>query len=464
MKSRTILFIPLIILQTIAFIINSANYSVFALSIIFALSVVYCLQEPAKRSALLAFDVSFFILLLSRIYIPYIYNIDRLTYQSDFVIDKNLLPAICNQLAVALLSVNAAYSIFEGRAPQYCKNDSFHMPGVIALRSTAKKLSIILSFFFLYKVYGDIVSNFTYGYMSLYDGSSAASTLLTFTAGKFNFCMYMFFATMPSKKECTPMLWLFVIANALTIFTGQRSSFLLPLIFFILYLTIRNYVNSEGEVWLSRRNIITIALISPILMISMYVVMVLRAGATVHDLNPFDGLLSSIYQLGSSIEVINNSISYQNILRQQHFYSLSEFYDFLVHNPISSLLFDVPRYAPGTIELATHGKSLGNALTYLDNPTRFFNYGSVGSSYISEAWLDFGYFGIIAFSILYGYILSHIWKAVEKNVWVVFCMFVVLTGVIYAPRYSASSFLVDLIETKSWPYLLLFYMSYRKNS
>ena len=301
----------------------------------------------------------------------------------------------------------------------------------------------------------------TYGYMSLYDGSSSYNAILSFTADKFNFCMYMYFATMPKKKEAIPMLWLFFLANAITIFTGQRNSFILPLIFCILYLIIRNKVNNEGKVWLSKKTITIMLILAPFLMISMYAIMILRSGETIEKLNPIDGFISSIYQLGSSIEVIHNSILYQETLRQQDFYSLSEFYNFIIYNPISSLFLNIPHYAPGTIELATQGKSLGNSLTYIDNPARFFNYGSIGSSYVSECWLDFGFLGIILFSFLYGYILSYLWKGMTKNVWIIFGMFVILTQIIYAPRYSASSFFVELIETKSWPYLLVFYLSYK---
>ena len=422
--------------------------------------VFFCMQNPFRRAPLFAFVVSFFVLLLSRIYLPYFYDVDKLTYQSMFSIENAYLPECYRQLSLALLSIVLVYMFSSVTLTQNKCYVNFESPQVRSLRDCAKKMALFASVFFIYNAVSMAISNITLGYMSLYDSSSATSTFISFTGGKFNFCMYLYFATMPSKSECKRMLWLYFVCNAITLFTGVRGNFVVPLIFFVLYLVIRNYVNSGGEIWLSRKHILFLLAAFPFFMILMYVVMVLRAGRTLADMSVVDGVLSSVYQLGSSIEVIHNGIKYQDFLHMQRWFSLTPIYDLFVHNPFSDFIFNVPHISQHTIERATMGGDISASLTYIDNPKRYFANGGIGTSYVTEGWIDMGYFGIILYSSLYGFILGNVWKWMNRNVWQIFFFLVVVAQIIYAPRSWATALFTVMFEAKSWPYLLIAYYCY----
>lgn len=461
MTTRFITFI-LIIFQAIALIADNGDIAFTSLTANLAFSICYCMQKPSERVPLFAFVISFFILLLSRLYIPFIYDPDKLTYQSLFTAEAKYLPECYRQLSLALLSVVVIYMYSSSkRAKSDIQPINFESAQIKSLRKCAKFLSLFTSVFFIYNAVKLAISNITMGYMSLYDGTSAASTFISFTAGKFNFCMYLYFATMPCKKECRKMLWLFFICNAITIFSGVRNNFVIPVIFLVLYLNFRNKINSGGEVWLSRKAILTLIGVFPVFMILMYATMLLRSGKDFNDINIIDGLLSSIYQLGSSIEVIHNGIKYESFLHEQQWYSLTPIYDLLVHNPITDFILGIPHIQQHTIERATQAGDLASSLTYIDNPSRYFAFGGVGSSYITEGWLDMGYLGIILYSSLYGYILGAVWRWMNKNVWQIFFAFVVIAQIMFAPRSWATALFTVPFEAKSWPYLLIAYYCYK---
>lgn len=461
MTTRLITFI-LIILQVIVLIADNGDWAFASLTANLAFSICYCLQKPSERAPLFAFVLSFFILLLSRLYIPFIYDQDKLTYQSMFTAESKYLPECYRQLSLALLSVVILYMYSSSKNTRSnVQPIDFESPQIKALRNCAKFLSLFTSVFFLYNAVQLAINNITMGYMSLYDGTSAASTFISFTGGKFNFCMYLYFATMPCKKECRKMLWLFFVCNTITILSGVRNNFVIPAIFIVLYLTFRNKINPGGEVWLSRKAILTLIGVFPFLMILLYATMLLRSGNDFNDINVIDGLLSSIYQLGSSIEVIHNGIKYEPFLHEQHWFSLTPIYDLFVHNPITDIIFDIPRIKQHTIERATQAGDLASSLTYIDDPARYFAFGGVGSSYVTEGWIDMGYFGIILYSSIYGYILGSVWRWMNKNVWQIFFVFVVIAQIMFAPRSWATALFTVPFEAKSWPYLLIAYYCYK---
>lgn len=461
MTNRLIVFL-LVLFQAIVLIADDGDWAFVSLTLNLAFSICYSLQKPSERAPLFAFVLSFFILLLSRLYIPFIYDPDKLTYQSMFTAEAKFLPECYRQLSLALLSVVVLYMYSSSKKEHSnVKPINFESAQIKSLRKCAKVLSIFTSVFFLYNAVELAISNITMGYMSLYDGTTVTSTLISFTGGKFNFCMYLYFATMPCKKECKKMLLLFFICNAITLLSGVRNNFVIPAIFLVLYLTFRNKINSGGEVWLSRKSILALIGIFPFFMILLYATMVLRAGKDFNDINLADGLLSSIYQLGSSIEVIHNGIKYESFLHEQHWFSLTPIFDLFVHNPITDLIFDIPRIQQHTIERATQAGDISASLTYIDNPSRYFAFGGIGSSYVTEGWIDMGYPGIILYSSIYGYILGAVWRWMNKSVWQIFFVFVVIAQIIYAPRSWATALFTVPFEAKSWPYLLIAYYYYK---
>lgn len=78
----------------------------------------------------------------------------------------------------------------------------------------------------------------------------------------------------------------------------------------------------------------------------------------------------------------------------------------LKHNPVSNFFGLFPFYKSQELEAVYHNNNFGATITYLVDPQRFLGGGGLGSSYIAEAWVDFGYVGIIVVNFVFG-ILCH---------------------------------------------------------
>ena len=99
-----------------------------------------------------------------------------------------------------------------------------------------------------------------------------------------------------------------------------------------------------------------------------------------------------------------------------------------------------------SIEHALDDHSLDAALTYLVKPNLYQNGGGLGSSYIAEAWKDFGYLGVIIFSYIYGLILALIPQWCHKGFWWTAIGFIMYNNIIFAPRARAIKFIFEFFS------------------
>ena len=164
------------------------------------------------------------------------------------------------------------------------------------------------------------------------------------------------------------------------------------------------------------------------------------------------------------MNVIYGEYEDEKSLPQRKWYSLGPIIDYFTNNHLSRLLFGIKPYKVGTVELATKGHSLDPAITYLESPQFFFKGGGMGSSYIAEAYYDFGYIGIVLFSIFYGFILAKAQKMNSKNVWLSLIAFIFIKFIMYAPRARALGFVAAAFSVSFWPLAFIIYILAKSNS
>ena len=424
--------------------------------------VVYCIKDLQNRIVLLFFTIAFFVLLASRLVISRYFDVSSFIYQTKDELFGNLLIDVYSQLIVAINFVFIFYFIFSWRNQAFCSY-SFDSDGVKAIRNCSKKLVYFCFLFSVFAIYKRIYGVLNGGYLALY---MAAEDLdipfyVSLFAGKFELCSCLFFATMPSKKECKVPLTLYILNAILSLFTGVRGNFVIPAMFVILYLYLRNYIPNRNDIWLPGRVMLIGFVLTPLFFVLMYMVMNLRGGNDTESGSIMNLFLGSVYQLGSSVQVIHDTIYYHDDLIKQNFYSLEPLIDFIVHNPFTDWFLDIPRYEPQSVDMAVHGRSLGSSVTYLSETERYLMGGSMGSSYVAESWIDFGYWGIIFYSSIYGIVLGSVIRFCRKNFFCAFLALYSMMQIIYAPRALTTAFISRFIEVKAWPFLLLVYISYR---
>ena len=101
-----------------------------------------------------------------------------------------------------------------------------------------------------------------------------------------------------------------------------------------------------------------------------------------------------------------NSFIEDEYRKEYSFTNIPGIIDSYGNNFIFQLLGIGQEFKSNTAEIALNGHSLGSYLTYTYQTERFLLGGGMGSSFIAESWLDFGYIGVVGFSFIYGIILS----------------------------------------------------------
>ena len=89
-------------------------------------------------------------------------------------------------------------------------------------------------------------------------------------------------------------------------------------------------------------------------------------------------------------------------------------------------------------------------ITYIRDPRFYLSGRGLGSSYIAEAYHDFGYFGVVLWNAIYAFLLSHFYNYKGKGIVYVTMSLCVLKTVLIAPRNVASGFLTQLINLDTW--------------
>ena len=249
---------------------------------------------------------------------------------------------------------------------------------------------------------------------------------------------------MPSKKECRPIIFLYLFNGISYMGIGQRGSFVLNFLFVITYLFLRNKIRPGNKPWIGRKGIISLLISMPLLVSFLYIFAYIRTDSNVIDSKNL--ILSFIYQQGVSVEVIGYTYEYEDYFPKGKVYSIGDIINYFNHNKIAQVFGDKEPVKPQSIEHALDDHSLDAALTYFVKPHLYLRGGGLGSSYIAEAWKDFGYIGIIIFSYIYGLILALIPQWCRKGFWWTAIGFIMYNNIIFAPRARAIKFIFEFFS------------------
>ena len=152
------------------------------------------------------------------------------------------------------------------------------------------------------------------------------------------------------------------------------------------------------------------------------------------------------YSQGVTYEVICKCIKHIDVLPETNInYTFGAIIAYFKSNGISKLLFGTESYRAQTLEMALYGNSLSDTVSYLELGQEYFQGAGLGSSYIVEAFVDFGYVGVALFSFILGICLVWFVKIFNKNVLGSYLVLVALIQLFMVPRSAATSWLVLLI-------------------
>ncbi|MDR1421483.1 MAG: O-antigen polysaccharide polymerase Wzy [Coriobacteriales bacterium] len=239
-----------------------------------------------------------------------------------------------------------------------------------------------------------------YVYFYLTEQSADAPLVVRTLATIEPYALCAYLATLPRKHPATGALILHVLTTGPSLIIGARGGFVLAILFAILYYAYREFTDGRG-VWIGKLEKTLLVVGIPAGIIVMGLQDYLRTHTqTATSSSVIDSLLNALYQQGTTYGVLGRGYQAQERIAQlgDKLYTFGDLLNYLEYGPLGSLFFSgdsLPGY--NSVIQATQGNTYSHALSYFMHPDYLAGHG-YGSSYLLEAYQDFGMVGIVVFS------------------------------------------------------------------
>lgn len=441
------------------------DFGVCALFFFMLNNIIYCCEDLKNRIVLCIFHITIFVFLISR---PLIEMCRDVGWYNEYLADYGTesLNFSFNSIIISLLGLFLGALLIERfqrkQAEKQNRNRGETKRGKKQIhsevfRNNLKKISLII---FFVSMSAQILLEieklwFMRGrdYVEYYTSFvSRAPYFIHLIAAfmKFSLCIYL--ATLPKKEESYLPLGLFFLSALPSLVIGIRNPIMQNGIFIVLYFFLRDVIGDKKK-WLGKIEKTAVAAALPFVLIFMGVYANIRSHTvnTVHGIGNL--LISFFYGQGVTFQVLN--IGYSCIdqlpVRDLRNYTFGGIIDYFTHGTIAQLFFDAcPLNNTNSIENALYSNNFSHNMSYIAKGEDYLNGQGWGSSYILETYVDYGYIGIIIYSVLLAILLIYIVKMMKKGIFLRMVGLLILTQVFFVPRAEATGFLDFLLQIRFW--------------
>lgn len=445
---------------------HDINLLLLSLIILYISCAIYGLKKYKDRIVYLLYLVCFFVFLIGK----YVFQFfDKEQWWKPF--DKEIVFQTILILIISLLSLTIGVVLAFAYHKKNKRNtgrlsENEVLPIVredkrlLNIRTASKNIFYITLLPTLYVIFQAIRYAQTYGYLELYLSFQGSSIILERLATVNKIVFYMFLATMPRKRESLLIILIYALYSAATLFTGQRGDAVIALLIVFFYLFYRNMYDkkykAEGEIWISRKNLLLAIGSSPLLLSFLTYWSYIRQENSNLKLSLNDLFWGFFDQQGFSVSVISHSLKVQ-LPDTNINYTLGPIINFFRNNIITQAFFDLEVYRPQTVEMAMYGNTLSETLSYILMPNVYLSGGGIGNSYLAELNVDFGMIGIVLFNMLIGVILYNINHFTKLKPWVFTLNLLILESLFRMPRSSALRFVTNIFNISTFITILAVY-------
>ena len=414
--------------------------------------MIYAYKDLEHRSMLFAFGIAFFVFLMGRDFLQQVfkYKVEK------FPIDVQSHAYV--SILLALLSIWFGYYLFS-KSRKYKSNITDYVYKHKYLKYIQKISLVTFCISWVFALASKIIvarfiaANSYFEYYTDFSGY-LHSNMILYIISKIELFMpvalSIFMATLPTKKQFRLTLFLYLIYILASLGTGQRSTFMLGLLWIFIYVVFRSGINKE-ERWFNKKFLILGLLFVPVLAMFGSIYSIWREGGDIQNINYINSLFDFFYDQGVTINAIKNAYIYADLIPED-FYTLE-----FLKSGLLARIFGITVYHGNTVEHALYGGSFTHALGYTVLGDMYLAGRGTGTSYIAELFFDFGYFGIVLGSLLYSFIILNITRIGKKNPFLLSICFLMVTQLLWAPRGSFSGMITVLFyPTTIIIYILIF--------
>ena len=326
-----------------------------------------------------------------------------------------------------------------------------------AFRNNMQVVSMLLyyvsAFFFVIAGFEKVLFVHAHSYLEYYSAfTSQLPGFVPIAASLMNYSLCMFLATFPGKRRSFYALSLFELTAVFDLVVGVRGPIVLHSIFILVYYLLRDFLGDK-EKWIGKIEKALLIIGTPSMLIFMTAYAYIRSGLRVLDANPIKLLKGFFVSQGVTFEVVARGITIQDQLPQRagRNYTFGSFIDYIVHGRAGQLLFGTEALPSGNNVInGTQSNSLAHNLSYVTRGKEYLQGKGWGSSYVLENYIDFGFAGVIIFSLVLGMLLILFTHLLKKNLLLDTIILVSLLNIFYIPRAEATGWLTFIITIQFW--------------
>ena len=432
------------------------NYAIIGVNLVFIVSVLYSYLNIRRRVIYLVFNICMWVFLISRPTISMIRG-DVWWYFDDDCVKFALFSLYLTMLSLLvggalcerILQDKGAYKgehtrdfIIINKKQIDLDRSILIISGMLCLVCFVCKMAIglekiaFMSGKEYYEYYVSYESSFPYAFGTI--------------ASMMPYALCVFLASMPKKRYAYAYLIMYVASTLPNLLIGIRNDIVLALIFSFLYFYVRDYFDGT-KYWVGKFERMACVIMIPIALVFLGAYNYIRDSAE-YQSNAFSLITDLFYKQGVSFDVL--CLGYAaipilpNVVAKN--YTFGAIIDYLRTNIVSRTLFDIEPFPSGNSEMrAIYGNEFAHSMSYVVRDDYLEGHG-FGSSFILETYADFGFVGMIVFSVLIGMLTIYMLHLMKKSRMWRIVILLVLTQFFFMPRSSATGCFTFLLYIQFW--------------
>ena len=426
------------------------NGELSILMLVFIVNVFICCLDVKKRFIVLMFHAAVFLFLIGRILIPAIQGKQWWYYYSTeanwFAVYSIILALLAIMGGALLLELITSFEIQKSESENIVKRKS--MLQMLRLVLVVCILCYLIQevdklLFMRGRAYEEFFTSY----------QSRMPFLITFPAGCLKYFLCAFLALKPSKRESFVWLAIYVISALPMLKIGVRNPIILNCIFAFSYYVLRDIIRTEEEKkWIGGIEKGLIVCIIPIMVLFLGAYNYIREDKAV-ELSAVDLVVDFCYKQGTTYDTVLQGYLYKDELpnNKDINYTFGAMQEEVLYNSLGKKLFQAKDIGNGNcLKRVYNGYSFSHDLSYVVMKEEYLSGHGRGSSFIIENYIDWGYWGIIFFSLFLGSVCSVSPQMFGKS-WITTTIFLVmLQSIFFVPRAESTGFLCFLVSYKFW--------------
>lgn len=450
--------IPLLIgtgISVLGYSVENFNVFLTGMLVIFINNIVWAVKRKENRCIFLIFHITLFTFCLGRPLIGMFTGEEWWNYASQakeniwFALILLITSLIAMQLGVIAVEQTHKF-VIKARGKKVVEQNRVFVHN---LQFVALCMYILTMIFFLAQEIEPLIVIKPGHYLEYYSSFQSRIPDVFHTIASFmKYSLCIFLATLPSKKKAFIPLAIFELSAVPSLILGVRNPIMLNSVFILVYYLLRDILKDEKK-WIGKLEKWFVGIMTPLVLIFMGLYSFIREGNGIQAENPFGLFLDFFKGQGVTFDAMSIAYGYRAGIKslEPKNYTFGGFIDYILHGNIGQKLFGTSPLPSGNNEInGLYSNNFSHNFSYISFKKDYLEGRGRGSSYILENYFDFGYIGVIIFSLILGAVMVAVVYWFGKKVLASTIILVSLTTFFLIPRAEATGWLTFIITAQFW--------------